>query len=133
MVFKVFSVAKICIKPQSAPLMNLASNVAQLLLNTYKHHDTVVPFIFSILCLCPHQGIVTSYLCDIFFFGIFIFIISSVKRTLKKGMTRKIKYQRIQGLWIGEGPYFRLLKSLLQFLLWKFYYKQTFVLMLLKF
>ena len=84
MVFKVFSVAKICLKPQSAPLMNLASNVAQLLLNTYKHHETVVPFIFSILCLCLDQGIVTSYLCDIFLWHFYFHYQFSQKNSKKR-------------------------------------------------
>ena len=45
------------------------------LCNTYKHHHTETLFIFTILYPCLDIGLFMSYICYIFFFHMFIFII----------------------------------------------------------
>ena len=64
--------------------MNQASKVAQMLINADKHRHTQTLFIFSSLYLCLDQGLFMSFLCDLFLFRIFIFIITNLIISLKQ-------------------------------------------------
>ena len=65
-------------------LMNWASIVPYVLLNTYRHHLTVtfLNLVYLVLCLC--QGLFFSYGCDLFFIMIFILIIINLIISLKQ-------------------------------------------------
>ena len=54
--------------------MNWDSNVAQKLLNTYKHHHTETLFYLLYLCPCLDLGLFLPYLRDLFFIFVLIFI-----------------------------------------------------------
>ena len=54
--------------------MNLASLVAEVLLNKLRHHHTETIFIFSIFVPISRPRSILSYLCNLFFIFIFIFI-----------------------------------------------------------
>ena len=62
-------------------LQILALNVAQVFLNTYKHHHTETPFIFTIFLPCLDLGLFILYLCDLFFIFILIFIMVNPMNT----------------------------------------------------
>ena len=55
--------------------MNRASNVAQVLFNIYKHQHTETLCNLLYLCPCLELDLFMSYICDLFFIYIFIFII----------------------------------------------------------
>ena len=54
--------------------LNWASNVAQVLLNTYKYHHNETLYIFTIIVFISRPRSIYVYLCDLLSISIFIFI-----------------------------------------------------------
>ena len=97
--------------------MNRASNVAHVLLNTYKHQHTETLCNLLCLCACLELDLFMSYLCDLFFIYIFIFIIITCMDTEALAILlifKNMSYNFWMITWMRNVNNFQIVKVLSQ-------------------